>query len=164
MRKQIIAVGNGAGNILDDWLSFQESDCNVKIYIDSDKESLKNHHSVNTIKLLFSTKEDIQKLYFDKEVTVILICCLGGKMGKEMFPEICKSLKNEGIPIKGVITLPFLFEGQRRRSDAITIIEEIRMINADIYVLDSENYPKDILFSELNKGASEILNNLIEGN
>ena len=164
MRKLIIAIGNGAGNILDDWLSCQESDCNVKIYMDSDKESLKNHHCVNTIKLLFSTKEDIQKLYFDKEVTVILICCLGGKTGKEMFPEICKSLKNEGIPIKGVVTLPFLFEGQRRRSDATTIFEEIRMINTDVYVLDSENYPKDILFSELNKGASEILNNLIEGN
>lgn len=164
MRKLIIAIGNGAGNILDDWLSCHESDCNIKIFIDYDEESLKSHSTVNTIKLLFTTKEDIQKLYFDKEVPVILIGCLGGKTGKEIFPEIYKSLKNKGIPIKGIVTLPFLFEGQRRRSDAMTIIEEIRMINSDIYVLDSENYPKDILFSELNKGTNEILNNLIEGN
>ncbi|MDP2934694.1 MAG: cell division protein FtsZ [bacterium] len=99
----------------------------------------------------------------------ILVSCLGGGTGSGASPVFANILKNLGIPVLGIFTLPFGFEGGKRAQIAKDSLEKLRRnLNALVIIPNQKIFQtidKDILLKEalstINKALIESLEGLI---
>ncbi len=83
------------------------------------------------------SKEDISKV-LDKSDMVIIVAGMGGGTGTGAAPVIAEVAKNEGALVVGIVTLPFRFEGRRKRALAQRGIEELSRYVDALIVIDNE--------------------------
>ncbi|MGB0806694.1 MAG: cell division protein FtsZ, partial [Salibacteraceae bacterium] len=70
--------------------------------------------------------DDIQKI-FDPETRMVFITAgMGGGTGTGAAPIIATAAREMGILTVGIVTLPFIFEGRKRKQQAEKGIEELR--------------------------------------
>ncbi|SPY35901.1 Cell division protein FtsZ [Porphyromonas cangingivalis] len=106
------------------------------------------------------SKEDIRKALSDGTRMVFITAGMGGGTGTGAAPVIARIAKEMGILTVGIVTIPFLFEGQRKILQAIKGVEEMSQNVDAILVIKNELLRKvypDLKVSEAFKRADETL-------
>src|SRR5688572_11360743 len=70
--------------------------------------------------------EDIKSILSHRTKMVFITCGLGGGTGTGAAPIIAAAAKEMGILTVAIVTLPFTFEGKKRRMQADEGLEELR--------------------------------------
>lgn len=144
---KVIGVGGGGGNAVKHMISANLGEI-VDLYIvDTDHDALAGCHGAEKVKIGANTtvgldtggdpevgkraaEEDRDKLegiIGDDADVVFIIATMGGGTGAGVAPMIAKHAKDKGVLTIGLVTKPFLSEGQRRMRKAekgITALKE----------------------------------------
>src|ERR1700690_251019 len=70
--------------------------------------------------------DEIKSVLFDNTKMVFITAGMGGGTGTGAAPIIAQAAKEMGILTVGIVTVPFLFEGKKRKLQADTGIEELK--------------------------------------
>jgi len=97
------------------------------------------------------SKEDISRA-IDKADMVIVVAGMGGGTGTGAAPVIAEVAKNEGALVVGIVTLPFLFEGRKKRALALKGMEELARFVDALIVIDNEKVK--VAYRDHRKGIS----------
>jgi cell division protein FtsZ len=104
--------------------------------------------------------EDIKHLLEKNTKMLFITAGMGGGTGTGAAPVIAEAAKNLGILTVGIVTLPFLFEGRKRKLQAEAGIEELRK-NVDTLLIISNDKLRevhgDLKLSEAFQKADNIL-------
>lgn len=114
-------------------------------------------------------KEKIRKL-LEGQNLCILISCLGGGTGSGASPIFAEVSSQLGNLTLGIFTLPFEFEGRKKRDIAFASLEKIKpnvnaaivIPNESIFQIIDKQTPLRKAFSTINKSVADGLGGLIE--
>lgn len=114
-------------------------------------------------------KEKIKKL-LEGQNFCILISCLGGGTGSGASPIFAEVSNQLGNLTLGIFTLPFEFEGRKKRDIAFASLEKIKpnvnaaivIPNESIFQIIDKQTPLRKAFSTINKSVADGLGGLIE--
>lgn len=81
---------------------------------------------------------EIEDMLKDSTEMVFITAGMGGGTGTGAAPVIAQAAKDLGILTIGIVTIPFLFEGRRRVSQAIAGVEEMRKHVDAVLVINTE--------------------------
>ncbi|MFA7083203.1 MAG: hypothetical protein WC141_01585 [Arcobacteraceae bacterium] len=178
----IIGVGGGGCNIVDDIAKLDNS-FNI-IHINSDINALNTKYSGNKIVLGRDIKRGFgcggqvscgRKLFDEKikkellnliknNEKIYLVSTLGGGVGSGVIPEILKYLQYIGKDVKVIVTIPFSFEGKKRKTNAYNSIQDIEKIShekTNIRVLKNDDLIKKAIDEELSVKETFLLTSSI---
>ena len=82
--------------------------------------------------------EDIRKMLSDGTKMVFITACMGGGTGTGAAPVIARFAKDMGILTVGIVTIPFVFEGERKIIQALNGVEEISKNVDALLVINNE--------------------------
>lgn len=82
--------------------------------------------------------EDIRNLLSDGTKMVFITAGMGGGTGTGAAPVIARVAKDMGILTVGIVTIPFVFEGERKIIQALTGVEEIAKNVDALLVINNE--------------------------
>ncbi|HOI25872.1 MAG TPA: cell division protein FtsZ [Paludibacteraceae bacterium] len=109
---------------------------------------------------------EIEEMLKDSTEMVFITAGMGGGTGTGAAPVIAQAAKDLGILTIGIVTIPFLFEGRRRVSQAIAGVEEMRKHVDAILVINTERirtlYP-DLELHDAFANADNILTMAAKG-
>ncbi len=98
---------------------------------------------------------------------VFITCGLGGGTGTGSAPVIAKAARESGALTVAIVTLPFSFEGQRRREVADHGLEELRKVVDSIVIVANdkilETVEKNTGLKEAFATCDDILKHAVEG-
>lgn len=101
------------------------------------------------------------------ENMVFVTCGMGGGTGTGSAPVIAKSAKDQGSLTVGVVTLPFSFEGKRRRINAQKGIEKLKESVDSLIVIPNDRLleilDKKVSMGDALKKADEVLQQAVTG-
>ncbi len=103
---------------------------------------------------------------FNSSEKFIIFCGMGGITGSNILMKICETIPKFNPNVFIFITLPFNFEGNQRKENALTFLEQIKKYQL-ITVFDNEehslNFDKKLklkdFFEELNEKIVELIKN-----
>lgn len=137
----IIAIGNGACNIADS-LQSQGLESAKFAFLDTDPDDLNNHPGVGDTVLLQGAEQErhaaINRLLSADVERVAIIACLGGRTGTYFTPLAARLAKLAGKSMVCVVTLPFDFEGKRRKVLANEALDAIKEYTPYVLVFNNE--------------------------
>lgn len=81
---------------------------------------------------------EIESMLEDGIEMVFVTAGMGGGTGTGAAPVIAKAAKNKGILTVGIVTIPFVFEGRDRLSQALEGVEEMRKSVDAIIIITNE--------------------------
>ncbi len=87
--------------------------------------------------------EDIRKMLSDGTKMVFITAGMGGGTGTGAAPVIARFAKDMGILTVGIVTIPFVFEGERKIIQALNGVEEISK-NVDALLVINNDRLRDI--------------------
>ncbi len=87
--------------------------------------------------------EDVKKLFGDETKMLFITAGMGGGTGTGAAPVIAKAAQELDILTVGIVTLPFTFEGRRRRSQGQEGLEELKK-NVDTLIVISNDKLREI--------------------
>ena len=189
---KVIGVGGGGGNAVNHMYS--EGIKGVEFLVcNTDLQALKNSPVPHKIQLGPSLTEgrgagslpeigknaaieniDEIKEYLEKDAKMVFVTAgMGGGTGTGAAPVIAEIAKELGILTVGIVTVPFSFEGKRRREQAENGLEEMRKNVDTLLVINNErlreitgNLPIGSAFSQADnilataaKGIAEVIEN-----
>ncbi|MBB79029.1 MAG: cell division protein FtsZ [Crocinitomicaceae bacterium] len=189
---KVIGVGGGGGNAVNHMYS--EGIKGVEFLVcNTDLQALKNSPVPHKIQLGPSLTEgrgagslpeigknaaieniDEIKEYLEKDAKMVFVTAgMGGGTGTGAAPVIAEIAKELGILTVGIVTVPFNFEGKRRREQAEEGLEEMRKNVDTLLVINNErlreitgNLPIGSAFSQADnilataaKGIAEVIEN-----
>jgi len=113
--------------------------------------------------------DKIKKILEGQDIC-IFVSCLGGGTGSGAVPVFAKIARDLGSITYGIFTLPFNFEGSRKKEIAMNSLKESRVYlnavsilpNENIFKIVDKNTPLKEALSVINKNLSESLKGLIE--
>ena len=116
-----------------------------------------------------SEKENIKKLLEGNDLCV-LVSSLGGGTGSGAAPVFAEACNSEKILTIGIFTMPFSFEGEKRRQIAEAALQKLQPLvntyvllqNDSIFNIVSRDTPLRFAFGSLNKKLAEVLGGLLE--
>ena len=188
IKMRILGIGGGAGNIISE-ISFGVQKVDF-ISANTDEQALKNL-SKKVRPFAFGQaltnglgtgmdaalgeragkeeKERIKKL-FDGLDLCVLVACLGGGTGSGAAPVFAEAAREAKCLTIGIVTMPFLFEGEKRQQIAVTALERLKPLlsahiiipNDKIFDVIDKNTPLPSALSVVNKRLAESLEGLIE--
>ncbi len=82
--------------------------------------------------------EDIDKMLSDGTKMVFITAGMGGGTGTGAAPVVAREAKNMGILTVGIVTIPFLFEGNKKIDQALDGVEEISKHVDALLVINNE--------------------------
>ena len=82
--------------------------------------------------------EDIRKMLSDGTKMVFITAGMGGGTGTGAAPVLARIAKDMGILTVGIVTIPFLFEGERKIIQALNGVEEIAKNVDALLVINNE--------------------------
>ena len=82
--------------------------------------------------------EDIKNMLNDGTKMVFITAGMGGGTGTGAAPVIARIAKDMGILTVGIVTIPFLFEGERKIIQALNGVEEIAKNVDALLVINNE--------------------------
>lgn len=185
----VLGIGGGGGNIVSE--ISQKTNGKISFFVaDTDLRALKDL-SKNVVRFPFGQdltkglgtgmnpslaseavkreKEEIKKLLSGYDL-VILVATLGGGVGSGASPLFAQILKDLGKLTYGIFTLPFSFEGKRKKEIARRSLLELKgklnalsiLPNERIFQITEKNTPIGKALSALNTYLSTNLQNLVE--
>ncbi|MDP2637195.1 MAG: cell division protein FtsZ [bacterium] len=116
-----------------------------------------------------SEKENIKKMLEGNDLC-ILVSSLGGGTGSGAAPVFAEACNSERLMTIGIFTMPFSFEGEKRRQIAEAALQKLQpLVNAyvllqndSIFNIVSRDTPLRFAFGSLNKKLAEVLGGLLE--
>lgn len=139
----LLAIGNAGGNILET-IRKETNHTVLKdaryIFADCNENDLKKHEANNCCQILLNSDNyEFPESIFHGIRQLVIIVGLGGNTGTKFTERIVRTAKNCNIRnIFVVLTIPFLFEGEKRIQRAISIVKKIQEIPG-IHVTVQEN-------------------------
>lgn len=106
------------------------------------------------------SKEDIRRALSDETRMVFITAGMGGGTGTGAAPVIARIAKEMGILTVGIVTIPFIFEGQKKILQAIAGVEEMSRNVDALLVINNELLRKvypDLKVSDAFSRADETL-------
>ncbi len=154
---KVIGVGGGGGNAVNNMFEAGITDVDFVI-ANTDIQVLENSPIPNKIQLGFSlteglgagnnpevgknsateSKQDIIDLLSDGTKMVFVTAGMGGGTGTGAAPIIAQTAKELGILTIGIVTIPFVFEGYKRVSQAIEGLNELKQHVDAMIVIDNQ--------------------------
>ncbi|OHA73903.1 MAG: hypothetical protein A3B24_03505, partial [Candidatus Wildermuthbacteria bacterium RIFCSPLOWO2_01_FULL_48_16] len=112
---------------------------------------------------------NIKKLLEGNDLCV-LVSSLGGGTGSGAAPVFAEACNSEKILTIGIFTMPFSFEGEKRRQIAEAALQKLQPLvntyvllqNDSIFNIVSRDTPLRFAFGSLNKKLAEVLGGLLE--
>jgi cell division protein FtsZ len=168
---KVIGIGGGGGNMVTNMLKNGINKDVELILINTDNQVLNQSSISNKISIgttitkglgagmkpdigksaAIETLEEI-KIALENTDMVFIAAGLGGGTGTGAAPVIAKIAKDLGILTVSIVTIPFLFEGSKRKKLAFEGLEELREYSDSIIVIQNE---KLIEISEHNLGIKD---------
>lgn len=109
-----------------------------------------------------ASADDIRKLFDDNTEMVFVTAGMGGGTGTGAAPVVARLAKEAGMLTIGIVTVPFLFEGQKKILKALDGAEEMRKHVDALLVINNENLVdlyKDLNFFNAFERADDTLAN-----
>ncbi len=110
-------------------------------------------------------EQDIKKKLQGADM-VFITCGLGGGTGTGSAPIIAEIAKKQGCLTVGIVTIPFVMEGQRRYENAIIGLEKLERTVDTLIVIPNDKLLElapDLPLQTAFKVADEILTNAVKG-
>lgn len=178
---KVIGVGGGGGNAVN--YMYRQNIPNVKFVVcNTDIQALKK--SPVPSKLILgpeitkgrgagnkpelgaecaeASAEDIRKLFDDQTEMVFVTAGMGGGTGTGAGPVVARLAKEAGMLTIGIVTVPFLFEGEKKILKALDGAEEMKKHVDALLVINNENLVdlyKDLNFFNAFERADDTLAN-----
>jgi cell division protein FtsZ len=161
---KVIGVGGGGGNAVNHM--FREGIHNVNFVLcNTDSKALCDSPVPATIQLgkeglgagnrperareaAEESLEEIHDMLDDGTKMVFITAGMGGGTGTGAAPVIAREAKNMGILTVGIVTIPFLFEGNKKIDQALDGVEEISKHVDALLVINNERLRE--IYPELN--------------
>jgi cell division protein FtsZ len=108
------------------------------------------------------SQEDIKKLFEDGTEMVFITAGMGGGTGTGAAPVVARLAKDAGMLTIGIVTVPFLFEGEKKILKALDGANEMREHVDALLVINNENLIelyKDVNFFNAFEKADDTLAN-----
>jgi cell division protein FtsZ len=96
--------------------------------------------------------EDLKKILGNETKMVFVTAGMGGGTGTGAAPVIAQAAKEMGILTVGIVTIPFTFEGKKRRQQANEGLEELRKAVDTILVISNDKLRE--IFGNLSLNAA----------
>ncbi|MBD5274427.1 MAG: cell division protein FtsZ [Bacteroides sp.] len=104
----------------------------------------------------------IKHLFEDKTEMVFITAGMGGGTGTGASPVVAKLAKEAGMLTIGIVTIPFMFEGQKKIIKALEGAEEMKKHVDAILIINNENlaqlYPDLNFFNAFHKADDTLAN------
>lgn len=84
------------------------------------------------------SEEEISKLFNDGTKMVFITAGMGGGTGTGAAPVVARIAKGLGVLTVGIVTIPFLFEGEPKIRKALAGVEEMRQYVDALLVINNE--------------------------
>lgn len=176
---KVIGVGGGGGNAVDHMYGEDIQDVTF-LLCNTDRQHLKKCSVINTLcigeqitrglgagnkperarQAAEESAEDIKRALSDDTRMVFITAGMGGGTGTGAAPVIARIAKEMGILTVGIVTIPFLFEGEKKILQAIRGVEEMSKNVDAMLVIKNELlwkvYP-EMKWSEAFQRADETL-------
>lgn len=178
---KVIGVGGGGGNAVN--YMYRQNIPNVKFVVcNTDMQALKR--SPVPTKLILgpeitkgrgagnkpelgaecaeASAEDIRKLFDDQTEMVFVTAGMGGGTGTGAGPVVARLAKEAGMLTIGIVTVPFLFEGEKKILKALDGAEEMKKHVDALLVINNENLVdlyKDLNLFNAFEGSDDTLAN-----
>lgn len=178
---KVIGVGGGGGNAVNYMFRQDIPDINF-VVLNTDDQHLKKSPVPNKLTLGFSithgrgagnkpeigrkcaeaSADDIRKLFDDGTEMVFITAGMGGGTGTGAAPVVARIAREAGMLTIGIVTVPFLFEGELKILKAIEGAEEMRKHVDALLVINNQNLlelHKDLNFFNAFEKADDTLAN-----
>jgi len=96
------------------------------------------------------SQDDISKIFSPETKMVFITAGMGGGTGTGAAPIIAQAAKELGILTVGIVTLPFIFEGRKRKQQAEKGIEELRGVVDTLLIINNDKLRQ--MFGNLKMG------------
>ncbi len=109
-----------------------------------------------------ASAEDILKLFQDQTEMVFITAGMGGGTGTGAAPVVARIAKEAGMLTIGIVTVPFMFEGNKKIVDALKGANEMKKHVDALLVINNENLVdlyKDLAFFNAFEKADDTLAN-----
>jgi len=188
IRVKVVGIGGGGGSIISEIaprlkkIKFIAANTDSQALKESSREAEKFQFGKNLTKGLGTgmnpllgaraaekERDKIRKIFENQDLSII-VACLGGGTGSGAAPVFTKIAKDLRSVTFGIFTLPFEFEGKKRKDIATSSLEKLKP-NLNAYVIipnekifqiiDQKTSIKES-FSEINKIIAKCLEGLIE--
>ncbi|GEM_PF-163633 len=109
--------------------------------------------------------DEIENLLKEKTKMLFITAGMGGGTGTGAAPEIAKLAKKMGILTVGVVTMPFAYEGEKRRNAALEGIRMMRKYVDSLLIVNNEqliNVYGDLDYLSAFAKSDEVLSNAVE--
>ncbi|MFN0203195.1 MAG: cell division protein FtsZ [Bacteroidia bacterium] len=158
---KVIGIGGGGGNAVNNM--FQEGIDGVDFMIcNTDLQALKRSDVPTRVRLgvnqteglgaganpevgrkaAMETLEEVRNILKDQTKMVFITAGMGGGTGTGAAPVIAGMAKEMGILTVGIVTMPFLFEGPKRKNQAVEGAKELEKMVDTLIVIDNNNLMK----------------------
>lgn len=151
---KVIGVGGGGGNAVNHMYKEGIHDVNFAL-CNTDSKALCDSHVPFRLQLgkeglgagnrparareaAEESIEDIRKMLNDGTKMVFITAGMGGGTGTGAAPIIAREAKNMGILTVGIVTIPFIFEGNKKIDQALDGVEEISKHVDALLVINNE--------------------------
>lgn len=155
---KVIGVGGGGGNAIN--YMYRQNIPNVNYVVcNTDSDALKaspvptkvvlgyditkGHGAGNVPEIgrecAEASEEDIRKLFDDQTEMVFITAGMGGGTGTGAAPVIARIAKECGMLTIGIVTVPFMFEGDAKIIKALKGAEEMKKYVDSLLVINNEN-------------------------
>lgn len=109
-----------------------------------------------------ASEEDIRQLFKDETEMVFITAGMGGGTGTGAAPVVAKIAKEEGMLTIGIVTVPFMFEGEKKILKALDGATELRKYVDALLLINNENlielYPDLNIFNAFQKADDTLAN------
>jgi hypothetical protein len=160
----VVAVGNGAANIVDDTLKLQECESVGCIFVDTQSSTLMSHGRSSDRHVLLSRTEDnsetVASLLQEHYKAIVLVCGLGGETGAICLESIAKQARFKAEKVVGIFTHPMAYEGAKHAEKTQTTREKVLPFCDMVVTQDNDKLPK-VGLNEMNKAISFLLKELL---
>lgn len=155
----MVAVGNGGGNVVDDFRKMRPETPGVEyLYLDQDPEQLESHGNGDERKVILEKSCKTLGEHFAEQYDVaILVVTLGGFTGNYYADAITEELRGRCKKLLCIASLPFEFEDRIKWIDAGAAIGNIKRWCDLTAIHDNNCLPGDIEFSDLNVSMVKLL-------
>jgi len=185
---RVIGIGGGGGNIVSEIASrmpkasFVVANTDLKSLRGCSRKTIKFQFGQNLTRGLgtgmnaelgreaaLNEKDKIKKVLEGQDLSV-LVACLGGGTGSGAASVFAKISKNLGNLTYGIFTLPFKFEGDKKKEIALEALKNVKnhlnaitiIPNDMVFQIINKDTPLKEALSTINKFLSESLGGLIE--
>ena len=127
-RAIIIGIGGGGANIV----NYLSTKINNLLYFTITDDSQ------------YINLQDVYKLILETN-KIIIISTLGGAFTASNLPFIVKEIKEYGVEITAILTMPFAWQGAKRLDYAERTLEEVATLTDKCIIIHNQKFSKNLL-------------------